>query len=204
MRQVRPLPLLVVCAVLFALIPGAGCRRAPRVSDTTYRQAVTAFYVSLAAMQTSQDLHARKELDRFVQLVPDEPAGWANLGLLLLRQQQFAEAIERLGRAAELAPRDAAIERLRALAESRNGNVQQSIAHWRRALTLDSADLRAPYALAQELERLGGDSNQAEAQRLLDALASRSGNLAAQLELARLAARRDAGHLPEERAHSRT
>ena len=190
MRQVRPFAVLVVCAVLFAVVPGAGCRRGPRVSDATYRQAVTAFYVSLAAMQTSQDLHARKELDRFVQLVPDEPAGWANLGLLLLRQQQFPEAIERLGRASELAPRNAAIERLRALAESRNGNVERSIAHWRRALTLDAADLKAPYALAQELERLGGDSNEAEALRLLDALAARSGNLAAQLELARLAARR--------------
>src|SRR5688572_5262150 len=189
-RQVRPLTLVVVSAIVFAVAPGAGCRRAPRVPDTTYRQAVTAFYVSLAAMQTSQDLHARKELDRFVQLVPEEPAGWANLGLLLLRQQQFPEAIERLNRASALAPRNAAIERLLALAESRNGNVERSIAHWRRALTLDTADLQAPYALAQELQRLGGDANEAEAQRLLDALASRSGNLAAQLELARLAARR--------------
>ncbi|HZB25341.1 MAG TPA: FG-GAP-like repeat-containing protein [Vicinamibacterales bacterium] len=190
MSPVRRFAALLVSAALFGLIVSAGCRRGPRVSDTTYRQAVTAFYVALAAMQTSQDLHARKELDRFVQLVPDEPAGWANLGLLLLRQQQFPEALERLARASELAPRNAAIERLRALAESRNGNVERSIAHWRRALALDADDVKAPYALAQELERLGGDANVEEAQRLLDALATRSGNLAAQLELARLAARR--------------
>ena len=190
MPPVRRCTALVLSAALFCLILNAGCRRGPRVSDATYRQAVTAFYVALAAMQTSQDLHARKELDRFVQLVPDEPAGWANLGLLLLRQQQFPEARDRLARASELAPRNAAIERLRALAESRNGNVEASIAHWRRALALDAADVKAPYALAQELERLGGDANEAEAQRLLDALATRSGNLAAQLELARLAARR--------------
>ena len=55
--------------------------------------------------------------------------------------------------------------------------------HWRRAIELDAADLKAPYALAQELERLGGPANDAEAQRVLDALAARSGNLAAQLEL---------------------
>ena len=50
----------------------------PRTGDSeaTYRQAVTAFYVSLAAMQTSQDVLARQELERLVQLVPARrPAG---------------------------------------------------------------------------------------------------------------------------------
>ena len=96
----------------------------------------------------------------------------------------------RLAKASQLAPRSAAIERLLALAESRKGNLDASVRHWRRAIELDAADLKAPYALAQELERLGGPANDAEAQRLLEALAARSGNLAAQLEYARVAARR--------------
>jgi predicted Zn-dependent protease len=102
------------------------CRRKPSIPDATYRQAVTAFYVSLAAMQTSQDVLARTELERLIQLVPDEAAGWANLGLLLLRQQQFDEAAGRLAKAASLAPRNAAIERLRGLNESRNGHLDRS------------------------------------------------------------------------------
>jgi hypothetical protein len=163
------------------------------IPDDTYRQAAVAFYVSLAAMQTSQDLLARKELERLIQLVPSEPAGWANLGLLLLRQQQFDEAATRLTKASELAPRSAPIERLRALTESRKGNLAESIRHWRRAIELDAADLKAPFALAQELERAGGADNEGEALRLLDALAGRSGNLAVQLELARLAAKRGDG-----------
>lgn len=167
-----------------------GCRRKPAVPEATYRQAVTAFYVSLAAMQTSQDVLARNELERVLQLVPDEAAAWANLGLLLLRQQQFDEAAQRLDKAAALAPRNAAIERLRGLNESRNGHLDRSIAHWRRAIELDPADLEAPFALAQDLERAGGPENEAEAQRVLAALAERSGNLAVQLEWARLAARR--------------
>jgi Tfp pilus assembly protein PilF len=166
------------------------CRRGPRVSDETYRQAVTAFYVSLAAMQTSQDLHARQELEKLIGLVPQEPAGWANLGLLLLRQQQIDEASARLAKASELAPRNAHVERLVALSESVKGNLEESIRHWRRAMEMDPSDLEAPYALAQELERLGGSDNEAEAQKLLDALAGRSGNLAARLEFARLAAKR--------------
>ena len=190
MMVVRRLVPAAACLLALAALVNGSCRRKPAVSDATYKQAVTAFYVSLAAMQTSQDAHARAELDRLIQLVPDEAAGWANLGLLFLRQQQFDEAAERLAKAASLAPQNAAVERLRALAESRRGNVEASIGHWRRAIELDAADLKAPYALAQELERLGGGANETEAQRLLEALSARSGNLAAQLEFARLAAKR--------------
>ena len=63
---------LITIALLLPLALVFACTRTPRVSDATYRQAVVAFYVSLAAMQTSQDVHARKELDRLIQLVPDE------------------------------------------------------------------------------------------------------------------------------------
>jgi tetratricopeptide (TPR) repeat protein len=190
LRERRVARLIVAGALGTAIVSAGGCRRGPRVSDEIYRQAVTSFYVSLAAMQTGQDVHARQELDRLTQLVPDEAAGWANLGLLLLRQQQMDEAAARLARASQLAPRNAAIERLLALSESRTGNLDASVRHWRRAIELDPADLKAPYALAQELERLGGPANDAEAQRLFDTLAARSGNLAAKLEFARVAARR--------------
>ena len=190
LRERRVARLIVAGALGTAIVSAGGCRRGPRVSDEIYRQAVTSFYVSLAAMQTGQDVHARQELDRLTQLVPDEAAGWANLGLLLLRQQQMDEAATRLARASQLAPRNAAIERLLALTESRTGHLEASVRHWRRAIELDPADLKAPYALAQELERLGGPANDAEAQRLFDTLAARSGNLAAKLEFARVAARR--------------
>lgn len=185
--------LLATCAILLlalTLVGVGSCRRGTRVSDEAYRQAVTAFYVSLAAMQTSQDVHARQDLERVIQLVPNEPAGWANLGLLLLRQQQVDEATTRLAKASELAPRNAHIERLSALSESLKGNLDASVRRWRRATELDPSDLKAPYALAQELERLGGAENEAEAQRLLDGLAARAANLAARLEFARLSAKR--------------
>ena len=182
-RQTIPLLLLLTLTV-------TACRRNATLPEATYREAVTAFYVALAALQTSQDALARKELDHFVQLAPNEAAGWANSGLLLLRQQQLDEAMVRLTRASELAPQDAAVERLRAQTESRRGNLEQSVRHWRRAIELDATDLKAPFALAQELERLGGADNEAEAQRQFESVASRSKNLAAAIEHARLAAKR--------------
>lgn len=181
---------LLAGALPIALVATSACNRTPAVSDADYPKAITAFYVALAAMQTGQDVHARRELERVTQLAPNEAAAWANLGLLTLRQQQDAEAAQHLAKAAQLAPGSAAIERLLALADSRTGNLEGAVRHWRRAIELDAADLKAPYALAQELERLGGTANDAEAQRVLEALAVRSGNLAAQLERARVAARR--------------
>ena len=178
------------CATVLLVAGLVSCSRAPRVTDEAYQQAVTSFYTSLAALQTSQDVMARGELERVTQLVPHEPAGWANLGLLLLRQQQVDEGLQRLLKADSLTPGNAHVQRLLALAESQKGNVEASIRHWRRAMEIDPQDVKAPFALAQEIEREGGSSSDAEAQTILGALADRSGNLAVQLELGRLAAKR--------------
>ncbi len=180
----------VALGVLAALLP-VSCRRGPlRVPDATYRETVSAFYTGLAAMQTSQEVLAREKLDRVTTLVPQEPAGWANVGLLLLRQQEVEPALEKLTKAGELAPRSAEIQRLLALARSRQGKLEEALRHWKSALELDPADAKAAFALAQDTERLGGAANEAEAQAVLERLLGRGENLAARLEYARLAAKR--------------
>ncbi len=168
----------------------SSCRRTPDVPPEVRREATVAFFTALAAMETSQEVVARGKLDRVVELVPQEPAGWANLGLLLLRQQDTEGARDRLVRAASLAPDNAAIVRLQALVESRAGNLEEATRLWRRGVELDPADARAAFELARNLEREGGPEREAEAQRVLGQLLERSDNLAARLEYARLAARR--------------
>jgi hypothetical protein len=183
---VRPvIRVLLACA----LVPLA-CSRELSVPEPTYRESVTAFYTGLAAMQTSQEVLARKELERVTQLVPGEPAGWANLGLLLMRQQEMDGAASSLRKAGDLAPDSAPVLRLRALLESRSGRLPEAVALWRKAAAADPADLKAPYALALDLERGGGDAGLAEAVAVLEAVAARSDNLAVRLEWARLSARR--------------
>ena len=118
---------------------GVSCRStsAPEaeLSPAAYRETVTAFYTGLSAMQTTQEVLARQKFDRVVALAPQEPAGWANLGLLLLRQQELEQGAQQLARASSLAPESAAIQRLQALAESRRGNLPEAATYWRRALT---------------------------------------------------------------------
>jgi tetratricopeptide (TPR) repeat protein len=176
--------------LIVALVAACSSRREPEVPPQTYREAVTAFYTGLSAMQTTQEVLAREKFDRVVTLVPQEPAGWANLGLLLLRQQELDQGAQHLARAATLAPESAAIQRLQALADSRRGNLAEAIRHWRRALELDPEDLEASYAFALDTERQGGAENDAEAQRILERLVARHDNLAARLEYARIAAKR--------------
>jgi Tfp pilus assembly protein PilF len=179
--------IFIYCALLIG--GGAACRRTLTVPDATYRETVSAFYTALAAMQTTQEALAREKLERVTTLVPGEPAGWANLGLLLLRQGELDAAGERLARAEELAPKAGEIQRLLGLLESRKGRLPEAVRHWRRALALDAEDARAAFALAQDLERQGADA-EAEAQQALGSLVERTGNLAARLEYARLAAKR--------------
>src|SRR5690242_14634284 len=158
---------LAVPILIGALAAACSSRREQALSPEAYRETVTAFYVGLSAMQTTQEPLAREKFERVIALAPQEPAGFANLGLLLLRQQELDQGAQRLAQAAALAPDSGAIQRLQALAESRRGNLPEAIAHWRRALSLDADDREAAYALALETERQGDDG---EAQRILQQL----------------------------------
>ncbi len=184
---------IAVVLPVVVFLGGAGCRGPLRVPEATYRETVSAFYTGLAALQTSQEVLAREKLDRVTVLVPEEPAGWADVGLLLLRQQEVEPALEKLTKAAALAPRSGAIQRLLGLARSRQGKLPEAVGHWKRALALDPGDEKAAFALAQDAERQGGPENEAEAQRVLETLLGRSENLAVRLDYARLCAKRGEG-----------
>src|SRR5918995_5581784 len=183
----------VVAFAAATVVISSGCRREPTISDENYREAVVAFYTGLAALETSQEVLARRHLERVTALAPHEPAAWADIGLLLLRQQELDAAAERPTEAAELAPDTGAIQRLLGLTESRRGNLAEATRHWRRALVLRPDDAKAAYALALDLERQGSPETLQEAQRTLDTLAERTGNVVARLEYARIAAKRGDG-----------
>ena len=182
--------LMPLVAALVSAQACSSCRRSLSVPDPVYREAVSAFYTGLAALQTSQEVLARQKFERVTAIVPDEPAAWANLGLLMVRQQEVDGALQKLGKAADLAPTSGAIQRMLGLAESRRGNLPEAIKHWSRAIELDPGDIKSAFALAQETARQGGAQNEAAAMTELQRLLERSDNLAARLELARLAAKR--------------
>jgi Tfp pilus assembly protein PilF len=176
------------------LLCGVSCRPVvtlPEKSSQKYREVVSAFYVGLAALQVGDDVRAEARLTQATELVPEEPASWANLGLLALRQKNFDVAAERLSKAQSLAPDSGRINVLLGLIESERGRVAESIAYLRKAVELDPKDLRAGYMLAEQIERQSGEGSETQAQQLIEKiLEAQPDNLAALLELARLAAKR--------------
>ncbi|HJT66042.1 MAG TPA: FG-GAP-like repeat-containing protein [Pyrinomonadaceae bacterium] len=159
----------------------------PDRSSPQYNELVRTFYIGLAALEVGHDVQADSKLAQFTQLAPAEPAGWANWGLLALRQKNFDVAADRLERARSLAPDNSNIYYLVGLLESSRGKTPEAIAALRKSVELDPKNLIATYKLAEEVEREG---NEDEFQRLVQQiLSTQPDNIAALVELARVAAK---------------
>lgn len=192
-HQLRFALFLVPLAWLLIVGSAISCRRdnLPDPSSKEYRDAVSAFYTGLVALEVGDDSRADCYLTWTTQLVPDEPAGWANRGLLLLRQKEFDKAFEDLERARGLAPDSDQINVLLGLVESNRGRFSEAITLLRQAIAANPQNLRARYAVASEIERAGGENSDRAAQTLIEEILQRQpDNLAMQLEIVRLAAKR--------------
>jgi tetratricopeptide (TPR) repeat protein len=172
----------------------AGCRHGDRLPDPSsklYADYVSSFYVGLAALQVGDDVRAESYLSQATQLVPGEPAAWANWGELALRQQNFDPAFQRLSRARDLDPNDDRMDYLLGILESKRGNSSAAITDLSQAVKLNPANIRASYQLALEIERQGGADSEVQFEQLIQqTLVARPDNLAALLELSRIAAKR--------------
>jgi Tfp pilus assembly protein PilF len=186
---------IILSAVFLLLVLGlAGCRSAPNLpakSAKEYNDTVRAFYVGLAALQVGDDVRAESELTKATQLAPDEPASWANLGLLNLRQRNLDAAGERLEKARTLAPNNSRIHMLLAILESNRGRLTEAVNNLRKAIELDAKNLKALYMLAEETERQSDEASASEVQQLFSKILElQPDNLAVQLETTRIAAKR--------------
>jgi tetratricopeptide (TPR) repeat protein len=185
---------ILLAAVFVALTSCSRDAGLPEPDSQEYRDLVAAFYVGLSGLQSGEDVRAEQRLTEVTRLAPGEPAGWANLGLLAVRHQEFDTAYENVERARSLVPDNSRIEALLGLIESRRGRLPEAIAHLRRAVELDPQNLRALYALAEETERQNSEASDTEAQQLLGRiLEAQPENLAVLLDVARLAAKRGDG-----------
>jgi len=184
---------LAALALVAACSTGACSRKAelPSTDSRQYHDFVSAFYVGLAGLQTGEDTRAKDKLTQASQIVPGEPATWANLALFAVRQQDFDTAAGYAEKARVLAPDNSRIEALVGLIESKRGKLPEAIAHLRKAVDLDAKNLKALYALAEETERQSTPAADADAQKIFEQIVlQQSDNIAAQIEVTRLAAKR--------------
>jgi len=182
---------LFACAMIATFTGCSSGGKLPDKSSKAYADVISAFYTGLAALQVGDDVHAESKLAEVTQIAPGEPAGWANWGILALRQRNYDLAGQRLEQAHKLAPQDDHIYSLLGVLEDDRGHSADAIANLRKAADLNPRNLKAIYQLAEEIERQGGENNEAEFQQLIQKiLAAQPDNLAALLELSRIAAKR--------------
>ena len=162
----------------------------PEAGSPKYLDLVRAFYVGLGALRTGADEIAKTKLTLATQIAPNEPATWADLAVLALRQQDFDTAFKNADQARSLMPSNSRIEELLGVVESKRGKSAEAIAHLKKAFAADPHNLKALYALAEETERQASGDSDAEAEKLFAQVASaRPNSVAALLEVARLAAK---------------
>ncbi len=174
--------------LLFLVLSACQKPALPDTSSSEYKEAVTAFYSSIASIQSGEDVGAEANLTRVAELAPGEPAVWYNLGLLSLRQNQFDVAGERLRNALTLAPENSDILRLLGVMELTLGNTSEGMRYLDQAIAQNPSDFKARFALAQEQARSGEPAKLTSAALLYESLTNDlPENLVVQLEKARLA-----------------
>jgi Tfp pilus assembly protein PilF len=180
---------LCFCAALLVLPSCTPHSGLPEPGSNEYRELVHSFNVGLSALQCSEDVRAKTDLTRASQIAPGEPAVWADLGLLAVRQQEFEAAWQNMDKARSLAPDNSQIEFYLGDIESKRGKLPEAIQHFRRAVELDETNVKALYSLAEETERQAGGGDADALPFLKKILDRQPDNPAVLLEVARLAAK---------------
>jgi cytochrome c-type biogenesis protein CcmH/NrfG len=168
----RPLWLAAVVIVL-TLLAGGGfvlwrSRQLPEPGSERYERYVRLFQVGEAAADTDQPDLARTRLTEAIDLVPQEPAGYADRGLLELRLNQLDPAARDLGEAIRLAPGNAEIEAMLGHLDRARGRFADAAGHFHKSLESRPDDLAVLYALARTVEQQGGAHADTEYQRLIE------------------------------------
>jgi Tfp pilus assembly protein PilF len=188
--NLKTVPLAVALSLLALLGSCRPTNTLPTRSSPQYNEIVRTFYIGLAALQVGHDVQADAKLQQLTQLAPAEPAGWANWGILALRQRNYDTASERFNKARDLAPDNSEIFYLLGLLESSRGNTASAINALNKSVELDPNNLIAINKLAEEVEREGGDQSSARFQTLIQKISTaQPDNLAALVELSRAAAK---------------
>ena len=175
-------------AVFWLTRPPAGL---PSPGSEAYRDTVRAFYRGLAAVEVGLLEDARTRFSQAAALAPAEPAIAANLAIAHVGLGDDDAAATQLDIAQTLAPDSPEIALLQGQLAGFRGLFDAAMTHYRRAADLSPEDLKARFALAQELARTGDENDAAEGQRLLEQIVDREPeNLPALVAHARQAAER--------------
>ncbi len=148
------------------VVLGLGCGEEKMATPSA--DYVSAFYTGVFALEVGAFDRADASLGRALTMEPDEPAAWANRGVLRLRRGDYDGAAEDLKTARSLMPKSGAIAMLQGLVERSRGRSDAAIAFFKAAA--QQGLVKAQYALMKEVERRGGAGGEQEVWAQLEAL----------------------------------
>jgi tetratricopeptide (TPR) repeat protein len=172
------MPIRYIILLLSALVLLSSCAdedARPGPDSEEYRQAVSDFYVSLAASETDEARFAFNKMNEIARQFPEEAAAWANLGVFAMRQGNFDLAGERLSQARDAAPGQPEVLYLSGMYSDRVGDIDAAVSFYdeaaRAAETAQHPNYpRMLFSLMQALERQDEAANAGRITGLLEQL----------------------------------
>ena len=174
-RLSQPVRYLILALTIVAMVVGGlllfqSPDGLPRPGSDDYRDTVRAFYRGVAAVEVGLLGDARTQFEEAARLSPAEPAIAANLAVAHVGFGDDDAAVAQLDVAHALAPDSTEITFLQGQLAGFRGQFEDAVAYYRRAVELGVDNVKARYALAQELEQSDDAAGLLEAQQLLEQL----------------------------------
>src|SRR5262249_246206 len=120
----------------------------PEPGSPLYQEYDDAFQRGLAGLDADIHQVAEPSLTKAIELIPEEPAEWANRGLFYVRTNQLEKAARDLEQARRLAPDNPGIQQILGILEQARGHYSEAAAHFRRAVEGNPQDVQSIYQLA--------------------------------------------------------
>lgn len=171
-------------ALIGLMIATIGCGGRGDDSGSRATDIITLRTLGLAYLEENRLEEAAQQFGRLIELVPDEPLGYANLGLISLRLGKYQDAERRLLEARKLVADDPDVRLLLAKVYDLTDRSEAAISELEEAIGADSTNVRVMYALADILSRSDDRAVRRRGEEYLQRLVGiASGNIAARFQL---------------------
>lgn len=140
---------LLCITFLLTTIVFQSCEQKPVDEKQLARDKITMRTLGLAYLEENKLEEAEAEFVKLTDIAPDEALGFANLGLVYLRMDNYPEALKQLDNAVKIDPKDANIRLIRAKAFELNNETDQAVKELEATLAFATNDPKVSYQLAE-------------------------------------------------------
>jgi len=140
--------LILLIAFIMAVLALPSCQDKPVDEKQLARDKITLRTLGLAYLEENKLEEAEAEFLKLTDIAPDEALGFANLGLVYLRMDNYPEALKQLDKAVKIDPKDANIRLIRAKAFELNNDTEGAVKELEATLEFADDNPKVTYQLA--------------------------------------------------------